>query len=317
MMRDMTNLIFLLLVAGLTGCCGGQALQFDGDVSGRRHLQSFIVVGDTQRTSFWEFWRESNDRERKVILKQIATENPAFLLHLGDLVYQGSDGCHWQEFEEFSREIRKRGIPVMPVLGNHEYYGSNTSALDQFFQRFPHLERRRWYAFRFRYVACIVLNSNFDDLEEDERREQNEWYAAVLDTLQRDSSVKTILVAAHHPPYTNSTVVSPDERVRQFFVPPFTAATKAKLFFSGHCHSFEHFVVDNKHFFVSGGGGGPRQPLKTEADEDWRRDLYKGPKKRRFHYCRVSVLNEGLQIDMVPLAAAGKPASSGYSVFIP
>jgi hypothetical protein len=36
----------------------------------------FILVGDTQRTSPFEFWRERNDRERRLILNEI-TQPPA------------------------------------------------------------------------------------------------------------------------------------------------------------------------------------------------------------------------------------------------
>jgi hypothetical protein len=43
----------------------------------------FIIVGDTQNTSHWEFWRERNERERKLIIYEITTSEPAFVVHLG------------------------------------------------------------------------------------------------------------------------------------------------------------------------------------------------------------------------------------------
>ena len=49
----------------------------------------FILVGDTQRTSRLEFWRERNDRERQLILGEIARREPAFVVHLGDLTTRG------------------------------------------------------------------------------------------------------------------------------------------------------------------------------------------------------------------------------------
>ena len=56
----------------------------------------FIIVGDTQGTSHWEFWRERNDRERKLIVDEITRREPAFVIHLGDLTTRGSSEKHWQ-----------------------------------------------------------------------------------------------------------------------------------------------------------------------------------------------------------------------------
>jgi hypothetical protein len=48
----------------------------------------FILEGDTQGTSPWEFWRERNDTERKLIIDEITKREPAFVIHLGDLATQ-------------------------------------------------------------------------------------------------------------------------------------------------------------------------------------------------------------------------------------
>jgi 3',5'-cyclic AMP phosphodiesterase CpdA len=107
----------------------------------------FMIVGDTQRTSEWEFWRERNDRERKLIVDEITRREPAFVIHLGDLTTRGSSEKRWQEFDEMHKEFRKKKIPYFPILGNHELYGNDRKALQNYFERFPHLHRRRWYSF--------------------------------------------------------------------------------------------------------------------------------------------------------------------------
>jgi predicted MPP superfamily phosphohydrolase len=104
----------------------------------------FIFVGDTQATSHWEFWRERNDEERKLIINEITRQEPAFVVHLGDLTTRGSSTKHWQQFDDFHKEFRERKIPYFPILGNHEFYGSDEKGLDHYFKRFPYLERRRW-----------------------------------------------------------------------------------------------------------------------------------------------------------------------------
>ena len=56
--------------------------------------------------------------------------------------------------------------------------------------------------------------------------------------------------------------------------------------FSGHAHTYEHFVKNGRHFVVSGGGGGPRVELLEGADRR-HRDLYRGATPRPFHYLVV------------------------------
>ena len=100
----------------------------------------FIIVGDTQSTSHWEFWRERNDKERKSIIEEITKREPAFVIHLGDLTTRGSSDKHWQEFDDMHKEFREKKIPYFPILGNHELYGNDKKALQNYFERFPYLD---------------------------------------------------------------------------------------------------------------------------------------------------------------------------------
>jgi len=282
-------------------CRSPQAPVYSGDLSSRQGFDWFAVVGDTQRTSLWEFWREQNDAAREAVLQEIAAENPAFVLHLGDMVFRGASELQWQRFDQSAAPIRERGIPVFPVLGNHEFYGPNEHALRNYFARFPDLAERRRTAFRFRSVGIILLDSDFKNMEAAQRDEQREWYLRQMREYQGDPDVALILVACHHPPYTNSTVVSDDKRVQEDFAGAFMATPKARLFFSGHCHSYEHFVVGDKHFMVSGGGGGPRHHLRRRAEDVWHSDTYKGKAPRQFHFCRIWPRADGVRVQMVGL----------------
>ena len=81
--------------------------------------------------------RERNDRERKLIIDEITKRKPAFVIHLGDLTARGSSKKHWQQFDDFHKGFREERIPCFPVLGNHELYGADKSALETYFKRFP------------------------------------------------------------------------------------------------------------------------------------------------------------------------------------
>ena len=96
------------------------AAQHSGEVvlrSGR-----FAAVGDLQRTSLAEVWRESNDIERDRIVRSIAEEAPDFVALLGDLVFRGSSAAEWARFDALAAPLREGRIPVVPIFGNHEYW---------------------------------------------------------------------------------------------------------------------------------------------------------------------------------------------------
>ncbi len=255
----------------------------------------FIVVGDTQRTSHWEFWREKNERERRLIIDEITRRGPAFVVHLGDLTTRGSSKKHWEEFDDMHKEFRKNKIPYLPVLGNHEFYGNNQKALQSYFGRFLHLDQRRWYSFKWKKIAFIMIDSNFSALTEEQIREQTEWFQSQLQTFGGNKAIDYIIVCSHGPPFTNSRMIKPNRGVESFFANPFLQIQKAGLFFSGHSHSYERFKAHDKFFVVSGGGGGPRHRLTIDPSKRRYEDFFVGPELRSFHFCEVENGENGLR----------------------
>jgi len=261
--------------------------------SSKKH---FILVGDTQSTSHWEFWRERNDKERKLIIDEITRREPAFVVHLGDLTTRGSSLKHWQQFDDLHKELRGKNIPYFPILGNHEFYGNNEKALDHYFGRFPHLEGRRWYSFTWRNIGLILVDSNFSNLTKEQIETQAQWYLSELKRFAQDNSINYVFVCCHEPPFTNSRVVAPSEKTKMYFAVPFIRFSKTCLFFSGHSHTYERFQIGDKFLIVSGGGGGPRHkvtvdPLKRHYD-----DLFPGPELRFFHFCEIETKGQGLEL---------------------
>ncbi len=269
----------------------------------------FIIVGDTQATSHWEFWRERNDRERKSIVDEITRRDPAFVLHLGDLTTRGGSEKHWQEFDDMHKEIRKKKIPYFPILGNHEFYGNDRKALQNYFERFPYLDKRRWYSFTWKKVGFILVESNFSSLTKEQVEEQSKWYLSELERLDKDESVDSIIVCCHEPPFTNSRVVRPNKEVKIYFADPFLRFQKARLFFSGHSHSYERFQIKNKFFIVSGGGGGPRHRVSVDPARSVYQDLFSGPEIRFFHFCEIERRGNALAFRVLRLESDGSFAT--------
>jgi 3',5'-cyclic AMP phosphodiesterase CpdA len=265
----------------------------------------FAAVGDLQRTSLAEVWRESNDREREGVIQSIAGDGPDFVALLGDLVFRGSSGAEWARFDTLAAPLREARIPVVPILGNHEYWVARRPALANFFARFPNLGGRHWHATRYGPLSVVALDSNIRFLARPAWEEQKSWFAGELARSDADRRVRGTLVLVHHPPYTNSTVTGDEPHVQRAFVPPFAAARKTIAMLSGHVHSYERFERGGKVYVVAGGGGGPRVRLAAGNRRRHADDLFDGPSVRHFHYLLSTVTAEGLSFEMKGMDKGG------------
>ncbi len=261
----------------------------------------FAVVGDLQRTARVEFWKESNPEESRRLAAEIAVRGPDFVVGLGDLVFQGSSRRDWERFDALTAPLRAAGVPILPVLGNHEYWARRGPALRNAFARFPRLAVSRWYAETYGPLRLVFLDSNEGALGAAAWREERGWLDGELARADAEEAVKGVVVFVHHPPYTNSTVTGDELHVRRAFVPPFAAATKTIAMVCGHVHSYEHFIRGNKTFLVAGGGGGPRARLARGAARRHADDVFEGPEVRHFHFLLCTPGASGLDVEVVGL----------------
>ena len=261
--------------------------------------KTIFVLSDSQAPLFWETLilpRNRNEEARQKILELILSEfDPAAVFHLGDAVARGSEEGNWKPIDDFLARLRARSVPVYGVMGNHEYISSSAEGAARFRKRFPEFPLS-WFSVRIVPMAFIVLNSNFGELTRKERAEQQKFYAEQLAVLENDPEVKGIVICAHHPPYTNSKIVSPSFEGQREFVPLFLKSRKTKLFLSGHCHAAEHFIREGKHFLVLGGGGGLLHPLTIGADARFEDHFPLRTERRWFHYLRLQLNEEGWKV---------------------
>lgn len=285
-------------------CAGAHARPFAAPhaASGAARL---VVVGDLQSTApVLELWREKNDAERAIVVRGIADERPDLVAITGDCVFDGASDGEWARFDEVMAPIRDAGIPAIAAFGNHERWlgGDGESRL---FARFPHLRDHAWYSVAFGPLRLVVLESNEDRLDDDEKVGQREWYERTLALLDDDPAVRGVFVLMHHPPYTNSTVTSDERNVQMHFVPAFMRAKKTMAMLTGHVHSYERFLRDGKMFVVSGGGGGPRARLLEGAARRHPDDLVRGPALRDFHFIVYTLTQGGVRAEVRGVSKGG------------
>lgn len=302
-------IISIMIHAELTSSATAKGFRQIPSYAGFAEIDSqknnFVLLGDAQSTSHWEFWRERNNRERKLIVDEITRHEPAFVILLGDLTTRGSSENHWQQFDDFNRGLREKRVPFFPILGNHEFYGNDKKALENYFERFPHLGLKRWYRFTWKNLGLIMVDSNFSTLTESQVEQQSQWYLNELRRLEEDGGIDITIVCCHESPFTNSRVISPSKDVEINFVDPFLQFQKTRLFFSGHSHSYERFQIKNKFFIVSGGGGGPRHKVYIDPITRPYPDLFPGPELRFFHFCEIERQDERLVFRVLRLEPNG------------
>jgi hypothetical protein len=232
-----------------------------------------------------------NQQATKMIFKDVLSLPPSGFFILGDVVSVGYRVSKWTAIDEYLKQFSHDSVPVYATLGNHEVLFRPKRGVKNFQTRFP-MYRASGYTEIIDSIGIILLNSNFNKMTPAEILAQDNWYNNMIKKLDKDDSVKFIIVGCHHSPYTNSKIVKPSTGVRQNFLPAFINSKKCVLFLSGHSHNFEHFVMNGKHFLVIGGGGGLHQPLYTKEVSHDLAAKY----KPAFHYLAVRRFNDSLQI---------------------
>jgi hypothetical protein len=259
---------------------------------------TFLAVGDLQRTSWLEVWRESNLPERRVLVEAIARERADFLVLLGDMVFRGDSAADWKDFDSLTAPLAH--LPMLPILGNHDYGLRAASAMKHLRKRFPSLSS--YYARTYGPLRLLFLDSNRSRMGG--WAEQERWFRDALEEADRDERIGAVLVFVHHPPFTNSTISGDDRDVRAELVPHYSRAKKTRAMISGHVHSYERFERDGKLYVVSGGGGGPRARLHA-GQRRRHDDLHAGAPLRPFHYLRFT-LGDALTVEARGIEKGGE-----------
>lgn len=230
---------------------------------------TFAVLGD--------------NREHPEILGQflkLIDNDPSlsFAIHLGDMVKEGDLEHYRPFFQEVRRNLHK---PMLTVIGNHEL-------CDEGLKLNRSLFGRDYYSFAKNDDYFIII----DDADGKVAPEQIHWLKG---ELQKSQSYKARLVFLHIPLY------DPRGGNNQHCLPSAEASRMLALFkkykvthvFAAHIHDYYAGAWEGLPYTISGGAGAP---------------LYGAdPQHAFFHYLKVSIQGDQVQIQVRPLPQPKSP----------
>ena len=187
----------------------------------------FIYLGDAQKNILF-LWSRSIRTAYKT------SPDARFIIHCGDLVQSAYDYQGWNEWFTSGSWINAT-IPIMPVIGNHEYSGKSDEEdlftpywRTQFtlpLNGITELPETNYY-FDFQGLRMIVLNSTRYKLE------QAQW----LEEILKNNPNRWTIIAFHHPIYCSKEGRGILE-IRDLWNPIFKKY-KVDLILNGHDHTY-------------------------------------------------------------------------------
>lgn len=193
--------------------------------------QLFVVYGDT---------RTNHDIHTQIVGK-LSARNPVAVMHVGDLVADGTIADQWVTFNSITAGIHSK---LFPVLGNHE----NNSQL--YFDNFVLPGNERYYKLSYDRFEFIALDTEASLAI---GSDQYNWLSATLAATDRS---KFTVVYFHYPPFGTGKATEDQANLKPNVLPLFEN-NGVDIVFSGDHHDYERSYYNNIYYIVTGGGGAP------------------------------------------------------------
>lgn len=254
-------------------------------------LFEFAVVADTHlgpidgvSPSPWETNRLANARARAAIA-QINQRDPAFVVHLGDIVHPIPAHPDYPQAAQRFREIfGSLNAPLHLVAGNHDVgdkptaWGAAPAVKQRFMELYEEHFGRQFYSFGHTGVHFVVVNNALFNSSLPVAAAQWAWLEKELAAHER------IFIFTHYPLYLRDAGESEHadniaEPARSRFL-NLVRQHRVEAVFAGHVHNFFYDCDDATEFYVAPTTGAIRHDYSelfsvAPADEFGRNDLGK------------------------------------------
>jgi Calcineurin-like phosphoesterase/Iron/zinc purple acid phosphatase-like protein C len=327
-------ILTLAQVYGSTGDTKTQAIEQAGQIV-------FHSVGDTGSVKGPDTQSLVADKMVTDFDEQNPSDVPAFLFHLGDVVYYFGEGTYY--YDQFYEPFRNYPAPIVAIPGNHDgvlYPSDPAPTLDAFLRNFctaspaqspdsgglsrtTMTEPGVYFTFDSPFVRILGLYSNV--LEDpgvissqggtnalDDR--QVAFLTAALQRVKSEKYPGAVIVAVHHPPFSGGAIHGGSPQMLADIDSACTAAgVWPHAVLAGHAHNYQRYtrMVNAMQipFLVAGGGG--HSPLSSM------RGTYRTPYKiddtltlesyddTHYGYLRVTVNAQTMTIEFHPESDGG------------
>ena len=236
---------FALLLLAVTGYAAPKAKHtLLKPLAAASEKYTFVVYGDTR----------SNPVEHAVIIKEILSLHPEFVLQSGDLVADGRSKAQWAQFDQITQPLRDAHIAYYPARGNHDVGPYYPNHVTEPFDSGDKVDKL-YYAFT-RHGSRFIAIDSMEDYDPSSR--QYAWLVGELARAQK-TAVNTF-VMFHEGPFSIGPH-GPTPEAQQYLHPLFVKY-KVRAAFCGHDHLYYRTVRDGVTYIVTGGGGAP--PYRPE-----------------------------------------------------
>jgi len=203
-----------------------------------------------------------------------ADRKPAFLYHLGDVIYFAGDIDKYGD--NFYETYKDYPAFIVAIPGNHDCQpvdpqdgpvDPNKFPLDGWIQNFMSKDPAQlgslktssartqldlpnvYWTFTTPFATFVGLFSNVGEIEGEIHQDQIDWFRGELQAADPDLP---LIVAVHHPPYSGDTEHTGSTAVHQVLFASFAAVGRTPhLILSGYVHNYQRFTID------AGGGQVP------------------------------------------------------------
>ena len=226
----------------------------------------------------------SCNKNGKQTISSIENNHPNLVLFLGDLAYDNSLECFFDQTQVL--ENNETGNTVLVTIGNHDIdNGDGNKETKKQHMMHYNIPSAGYYSKIFDYDGSkiLIVAMNFTGLEEQQERNkvknslENEQYNFVKDQLENSKATYKIVVS--HAPFVSAECNS---LLKLFRITPchnplekwdndlFTKYhtlfknTKVDLVLSGHNHNYQREVKDGINYVISGLGGRSQYDLMSD-----------------------------------------------------
>jgi hypothetical protein len=271
------------------------------DIIGKQGVQEIVELGEIRFHALGDSG-VGHALEAEQVSDEMATDykagagalNPAFLFHLGDVIYGPDKESHYGE--RYYRPYRHYPGKIIAIPGNHDgeaKSAADTPSLKAFLANFcadhaavpvqasgsgifreTMMQPGVYWMLDAPFVRVVGLYSNLLEnpgyLQGKTKvgkadQSQLDWLDATLKAIAKMKEKKALVIATHHPPYSQSGHSGSTEMSQSIDDICKKAGIFPDAFLSAHAHSYQRYTrrIGGKQvvYIVAGTGGMPPQPV--------------------------------------------------------